>query len=133
MSVLSEKDIRAGIASLDGWSLTDGAITKQYLLDDFLGSILFVNRITGAAEAASHHPDLSVSWNKVTVTLVMPAMPAMNMPEMRSSFEVPWMAGKNMYMGRGTVPLAGSWTVTVEVSKDGKLIGTHRARVSATT
>lgn len=70
MSVLSEKDIRAGIASLDGWSLTDGAITKQYLLDDFLGSILFVNRITGAAEAASHHPDLSVSWNKVTVTLV---------------------------------------------------------------
>jgi Cu(I)/Ag(I) efflux system membrane fusion protein len=70
---------------------------------------------------------------KVTVTLVMPAMPAMNMPEMRSSFEVPWMAGKNMYMGRGTVPLAGSWTVTVEVSKDGKLIGTHRARVSATT
>lgn len=70
---------------------------------------------------------------KVTVTLVMPAMPAMNMPEMRSSFEVPWMAGKNMYMGRGTVPLAGSWTVTVEVSKDGELIGTHRTRVSATT
>lgn len=70
---------------------------------------------------------------KVTVTLVMPAMPSMNMPEMRSSFEVPWMAAHNMYMGRGTVPLAGSWTVTVEVRKDGKLIGIHRTRVSATT
>ncbi|MFI5087018.1 MAG: efflux RND transporter periplasmic adaptor subunit [Terriglobales bacterium] len=70
---------------------------------------------------------------KVTVTLVMPAMPSMNMPEKRSSFEVPWMAAHNMYMGRGTVPLAGPWTVTVEVRKDGKLVGTYRTRVSATT
>ena len=70
---------------------------------------------------------------KVTVTLVMPAMPSMNMPEMRSSFEVPWMAGHNLYMGRGTVPMAGPWTVTVEVRKDGKLIGSHRTRLSATT
>jgi hypothetical protein len=70
---------------------------------------------------------------KVTVTLVMPAMPSMNMPEMRSSFEVPWMAAHNMYMGRGTVPMAGPWTVTVEVRKDGKLIGSHRTRLSATT
>jgi membrane fusion protein, copper/silver efflux system len=69
---------------------------------------------------------------KVTVTLVMPAMPSMNMPEMRSSFEVPWMGAHNMYMGRGTVPMAGPWTVTVEVRKDGKLVGSYRTRLSAT-
>jgi 4a-hydroxytetrahydrobiopterin dehydratase len=32
--------------------------------------VMFVNRITGAAEAANHHPDLAITWNKVTVTLV---------------------------------------------------------------
>ena len=73
-------------------------------------------------------PDL-----KVAVTLVMPAMPSMNMPEMRSSFELPWMAANGTYKGRGTIAMAGSWTVSVEVRKDGKLIGSHRTRLSATT
>ena len=84
---------------------------------------------TGLADASGKPlPDA-----KVTVTLVMPAMPSMNMPEMRSSFEVPWLASHNMYMGRGRVPTPGPWTVTVEVRKDGKLIGSHRTRLSATT
>jgi Cu(I)/Ag(I) efflux system membrane fusion protein/cobalt-zinc-cadmium efflux system membrane fusion protein len=85
-------------------------------------------RVTVADAKGKPLPDA-----KVTVTLVMPAMPAMNMPEMRSSFEVPWMPARNMYLGRGTVPTPGPWTVTVEVRKDGKLIGSHRTRVSATT
>jgi 4a-hydroxytetrahydrobiopterin dehydratase len=29
----------------------------------------FVNRLAEAAEAANHHPDLFISWNKVTVSL----------------------------------------------------------------
>ena len=74
-----------------------------------------------------------VEGAQVKVTLVMPAMPSMSMPEMRSSFELPWMAGHNLYMGRGTIAMAGPWTVMVEVRKDGKLIGSYRTRVSATT
>ena len=38
---------------------------------------------------------------RVTVTLIMPAMPSMGMPEMKSSFELPWMAAHQMYMGKG--------------------------------
>jgi nitrogen fixation protein FixH len=68
---------------------------------------------------------------KVKVTLVMPAMPAMNMPEMRSSFELPWMAGHAMYMGPGNVPTAGSWNVTVEATKDGQVLATYRTRLTA--
>jgi 4a-hydroxytetrahydrobiopterin dehydratase len=70
MPVLSDDEIRAGLSDLRGWSLENGAIFKRFAFDDFLGSVMFVNRITGAAEAANHHPDLSISWNKVTVTLV---------------------------------------------------------------
>jgi Cu(I)/Ag(I) efflux system membrane fusion protein/cobalt-zinc-cadmium efflux system membrane fusion protein len=68
---------------------------------------------------------------KVTVTLVMPAMPSMNMAEMRNSFDVPWEAAHNAYGGKGTIGMAGPWTVKVEVRKDGNLIGTHNARLSA--
>ena len=70
MPVLGDDEIRAGLGDLPGWSLEHGAIGKTFRFDDFLGSVMFVNRITGAAEAANHHPDLSISWNTVTVTLV---------------------------------------------------------------
>ncbi|HVP44340.1 MAG TPA: FixH family protein [Terriglobales bacterium] len=68
---------------------------------------------------------------KVKVTLVMPAMPSMNMPEMRSSFELPWMAAHGMYMGPGNVPMAGPWNVTVEASRDGQAIASYRTRLTA--
>ncbi len=66
---------------------------------------------------------------KVTVTFVMPAMPAMGMPEMRVSYDVPWSGG--MYMGKGKVPMAGSWNVTVEATRNGQRIATYRTRVTA--
>ena len=68
---------------------------------------------------------------QVTVTLVMPAMPAMNMPEMRNSFALMWSAGQQMYTGKGKVPMAGSWNATVEASKGGNVIASSRARLSA--
>ncbi|MDQ5832013.1 MAG: 4a-hydroxytetrahydrobiopterin dehydratase, partial [Actinomycetota bacterium] len=37
--------------------------------DDFKGSVDFVNRLTPEAEEMNHHPDLEISWNRVTVTL----------------------------------------------------------------
>ncbi len=68
---------------------------------------------------------------QVKVTLVMPAMPAMNMPEMRNSFELPWMAEHGMYMGGGNVPTAGSWNVIVEASKNGQAVASYRTRLTA--
>jgi multidrug efflux pump subunit AcrA (membrane-fusion protein) len=66
---------------------------------------------------------------QVKVTLVMPAMPAMGMPEMRSVFDVPWAGG--MYMGTGHITMAGSWNVTVEASGNGQAIATYRTRLEA--
>jgi 4a-hydroxytetrahydrobiopterin dehydratase len=34
-----------------------------------MGSVGFVNRLADAAEAADHHPDIAIAWNRVTVTL----------------------------------------------------------------
>ncbi len=68
---------------------------------------------------------------QVTVTLVMPAMPAMNMPEMKNSFELPWVANRQMYAGNGNVPMSGSWTVLVEARKNGGVIASSRTRFNA--
>ena len=50
---------------------------------------------------------------RVTVSLIMPAMPAMGMAEMRNFFDLPWMAEHQMYMGKGHAPMAGTWNVLV--------------------
>jgi RND family efflux transporter MFP subunit len=67
----------------------------------------------------------------VTVTLVMPAMPAMGMPEMKSTFELPWSASKQMYVGDGQPGMSGSWSVTVEASRNGTTIATFHTHLSA--
>jgi hypothetical protein len=63
-----------------------------------------------------------ISDARVTVTLVMPAMPAMNMPEMKSSFELTWSASRQMYMGKGQAPMPGNWSVFVEARRNGNVI-----------
>ena len=68
---------------------------------------------------------------QVTVTLVMPAMPAMNMPEMRNSFALTWSAGQQVYVGKGNVPMAGSWNVLVEAGRNGNVIASAHTRMSA--
>ena len=68
---------------------------------------------------------------RVTVTLLMPAMPAMNMPEMKNSFELQWMAGQQLYMGKGQAPMAGSWTVLVDARRNDSIVATLHTHVSA--
>jgi 4a-hydroxytetrahydrobiopterin dehydratase len=69
MAVLSDDEVQERLGQLDGWERRGDAIVRTFQLDDFQGSVDFVNRITPPAEEMSHHPDLEISWNKVTVTL----------------------------------------------------------------
>jgi 4a-hydroxytetrahydrobiopterin dehydratase len=59
--------VKARLADLPGWRGQGTAIVKEFAFADFMGSIGYVNRLAEAAEEANHHPDLSVSWNRVIV------------------------------------------------------------------
>lgn len=65
---------------------------------------------------------------KVTVTLVMPAMPSMNMPEMRANGDLSWN-GKE-YSGTVNVPMAGSWNTTIEATRNGQVRASEHARLT---
>ena len=51
------------------WPTIDGALERSFTFGDFVEAMAFVNRVAGLAEEASHHPDIAVSWNRVTLRL----------------------------------------------------------------
>jgi 4a-hydroxytetrahydrobiopterin dehydratase len=68
--VLSEADVRAGLAGLAGWELRDGRLRKQFTFRTFLRALVFVNSVAYLAESEGHHPDITINYNKVTLRLV---------------------------------------------------------------
>ena len=70
MNVLSEPEIQNRLKSLEGWRVSKEGIHKQYHLADFRSSLKLVNRVADLAEEANHHPDILVSYDKVTFTLI---------------------------------------------------------------
>jgi 4a-hydroxytetrahydrobiopterin dehydratase len=69
VELLSEEEIASRLAELDGWSREGEAIVKTFERGDFVGSVRFVGTIVVPAEEMGHHPDLEISWDKVTVTI----------------------------------------------------------------
>ena len=70
MSVLERSELEAEVGRLPGWEVRSGALEKSFQRGDFNGSMVFLNRIAEAANAADHHPDVSISWDTVTLRLV---------------------------------------------------------------
>jgi 4a-hydroxytetrahydrobiopterin dehydratase len=69
MALLSDDDIQERLEGVPGWQREGDAIKREFKFDDFQGSVDFVNRITPPAEEMNHHPDISISWNRVELTL----------------------------------------------------------------
>lgn len=69
MQLLSDQEISSCLGELEGWERDGDAITKTFKLKDFVGSVDFVKRLVEPAEDTNHHPDLSISWNKVRVSI----------------------------------------------------------------
>ena len=51
----------------DGWAKVDGALERTFDLPSFAAAIAFVNRVAGLAESENHHPDVTISYRKVTL------------------------------------------------------------------
>ena len=68
MAKLTRTDAEQRVKTLNGWKLEGDAISKQYTFKDFMEAIAFVNRLAPACEKADHHPDILISYKRVTLT-----------------------------------------------------------------
>lgn len=69
MALLSDAEIEERLAGLSGWLRSGEAIEKSFERGDFVSSVEFVRSLVEPAEAMGHHPDLSISWDTVKVTI----------------------------------------------------------------
>ncbi len=67
---LAVEQIAAKLANLQGWSIKDGVMQREFVFKDFAEAFAFMTRVALAAEAMNHHPDWSNSWNKVNISLI---------------------------------------------------------------
>jgi 4a-hydroxytetrahydrobiopterin dehydratase len=68
-SVLSDSEIQNQLGQLPDWSRSGQSIETTKTFDGFVEAIDYVNKLVEPAEAAGHHPDIAVSYNKVTISL----------------------------------------------------------------
>jgi 4a-hydroxytetrahydrobiopterin dehydratase len=70
VAVLGDTEIESRLGDLSGWERSGDAIEKSFDRGDFVGAVRFVDSLVPAAEEMGHHPDIAISWSKVTVTLL---------------------------------------------------------------
>ena len=69
MAILNSSELQTRISSLPDWQIKDGQLAKTFVSKDFQAAIAFVVRIAFFAEAADHHPDIAIAYNKVGIAL----------------------------------------------------------------
>jgi 4a-hydroxytetrahydrobiopterin dehydratase len=69
-SVLTAAEISVFTKSNPEWRLQDGKLVREWTFKDFAAAMEFVNQVAALAEAAGHHPDIDIRYNRVLLTLV---------------------------------------------------------------
>lgn len=69
MQKLDATEIKLALANTPDWKKNGDVISRMFSFKDFPAAIKFVNAVAEVAEAAWHHPDIDVRWNKVTLAL----------------------------------------------------------------
>jgi 4a-hydroxytetrahydrobiopterin dehydratase len=67
---LSATEIEDVLKTHPAWKLKGGKLVREWSFRDFVDAMAFVNRVAAVAEAAGHHPDIDIRYNRVLLGLV---------------------------------------------------------------
>lgn len=67
---LTPAEIQDALRSNPEWTLRDGKLAREWIFHDFAAAMKFVNQVATLAEAAGHHPDIDIRYNRVLLGLV---------------------------------------------------------------
>jgi 4a-hydroxytetrahydrobiopterin dehydratase len=67
---LNKAEAEVLMKQLSGWTLSDDtkSISKSITFNDFAGAMAMADKCAAIFEEEGHHPDLLVTWGKLTIT-----------------------------------------------------------------
>jgi 4a-hydroxytetrahydrobiopterin dehydratase len=68
-AVILASDLPEFLNDVPEWGAEGSEIRRVFKWKDFAEAMTFVNAVAELAEAANHHPDIAIQWNKVTLSL----------------------------------------------------------------
>ena len=66
---LSEAELNSALSQLQGWSLKDGKLHRQYQFGSFVEAFGFMSSLALVAESMGHHPEWFNVYNRVAIDL----------------------------------------------------------------
>ena len=66
---LAKSRIKPELTKTGGWRLRGKRISRLFVFDDFMGVIRFLNRVARLAEDMNHHPDITINYNRIKLSL----------------------------------------------------------------
>jgi 4a-hydroxytetrahydrobiopterin dehydratase len=67
---LSDEQIKNELKSLNGWTVKNGKLHKDFTFSDFTEAFSFMTKIALHAEKKSHHPEWFNVYNRVSIDLM---------------------------------------------------------------
>lgn len=69
-STIDDQELRTALANrLRDWKQTGNTLERTFQFADFRTAMAFVNKVADEAELIQHHPDITINYNKVRMTL----------------------------------------------------------------
>lgn len=65
MEPLTQAQLDDALPGLEGWTLVDDGLVREFTFADFRAAIAFIVRVGFEAEQRNHHPELTNVWNRV--------------------------------------------------------------------
>jgi len=69
-TALNAEEIEEVLKTHPSWKLQAGKLVREWTFQDFVQAMAFVNQVATVAEAAGHHPDIDIRYNRVLLGLI---------------------------------------------------------------
>ena len=66
---LTDAQIQENLTQVDGWTIEDGKLHKEFQFDNFVSAFGFMTQLALVAESLNHHPEWFNVYNRVTIDL----------------------------------------------------------------
>ena len=68
--LLSQEEIQERLKGVEGWRQEGRCIARKFAFGSFKDAVAFVNRVAEVAEEIDHHPDITINYTRVGLSII---------------------------------------------------------------